>query len=155
MENALVSKILSEKKEYLFKGNIDQEIVTALSGAQDQCYEILMALPLVKPSLAQVLAILPGSLDYLLTRKYVKFFLKNITLSGFGIWWLIDIPTAKARCITYNREQFLDAIKNPAHAVKIINARGKTKVAWNAVKEVAPTVIEGAKNIGETFKATP
>lgn len=152
MQYTLITQLLSQKREFLFRdGEIDQEIVAALVAVEDESYDVLMSLSLRKPSLIQVLSILPGSLDNLLLGKYVKMFFKNITLGGLGIWWVKDILSAKSRCMAYNRKRFLTAINNPDIAKRIISAEEKAKLAIDYTAKVAPSVLKGIKEIQDTF----
>lgn len=152
MKQELIAQLLLSRKDALFGNNdYDQEIVTALIGTEDSCYDDLAKLPLRNPSLIQVLSILPGAIDRLLLGKYGTMILKNLTLGGFGIWWIKDIFSAKTRCREHNQKRFLKAINDPSIAKRIISAEEKAKLAFDFTKEVAPTIIEGAKNIGSTF----
>lgn len=152
MQEKLMTQLLSQKKEFLFGDKeYDQEIIMALVGVEDGCYDTLMAFPLRNPSLIQVLSIAPGALDRLLLGKYFGMFFKNMTIGGLGIWWIKDILSAKSRCRAYNRKRFLEAINDPKIATNIINTEEKAKLAFKFTKEVAPTIIKGAKDIGETF----
>ncbi len=152
MKQELMAQLLSQRKDFIFGNNgNDQKIIAALIGTEDSCYDDLIKIPLRNPSLIQVLSILPGAIDRLLLGKFGTMILKNFTLGGFGVWWIKDIFTAKSRCIEYNQKRFLKAINDPSIAKKIISAEEKAKLALNFTKEIAPTIIEGAKDIGSTF----
>ena len=143
---------MSNRKDVLFDNYCyDEEIINALIGIEDSCYDDLAKLPLRNPSLIQVLSILPGAIDRLLLGKYGTMILKNFTLGGFGIWWIKDIFSAKSRCVEYNKKRFLKAINDPSIAKKIISAEEKAKLALKFTKEVAPTIVEGVKDIQSTF----
>lgn len=152
MKQELIAQLLSQRKDYLFENNdYDQEIIAALIGTEDSCYDDLIKLPLRNPSLIQVLSILPGAIDRLLLGKFGTMVLKNFTLGGFGIWWIKDIFSAKSRCREYNQKRLLKAINDPSIAKKILVTEEKAKSLLNFTKEISPSVIEGAKDIGSTF----
>ncbi len=152
MQYTLMAQLLSQKKDFLFdEGEIDQSIINGLIGVEDECYDVLMSLPLRNPSLIQVLSILPGAFDRFLTGKYGKMFLKNMTLGGLGIWWIKDIFSAKSRCREYNRKRFLNAINDPNMVQKIISAEEKAKLALKFTKEVAPVIAKGVKEMQDSL----
>lgn len=152
MKQELMAQLLSQKKDFIFGDNdYDKEIIAALISTEDSCFDNLIKLPLRNPSLIQVLSILPGAIDRLLLGKFGTMILKNFTLGGFGIWWIKDIFSAKSRCREYNQIRFLKAINDPSIAKKIIGAEEKAKLVFNFTKEIAPSIIEGAKDIGSTF----
>ena len=62
------------------------------------------------PLMLQVIAVFPGSLGvdrFYLGEKWMGF-LKYITLGGVGIWWILDIMSAKSRCRAYNCRKILE-----------------------------------------------
>ena len=81
------------------------EIQKELEAVDDNKSGLLMGLSLQKPNVILIIAILLG---------WDRFFLddiglgvvKVITCCGCGIWWLIDIFSAKKRTYEYNMKKF-------------------------------------------------
>ena len=82
-----------------------QEIQNKIAAIDDDKAAPLMSLELQKPTFILVIAILLGWERFFLDDIGMGI-LKVITCYGFGIWWLIDIFSAKKRTYDYNYKRF-------------------------------------------------
>ena len=86
-----------------------QSIQNKLTELDDSKSALLMSVGLQKPTVILILAILLG---------WERFFLddigmgvvKVITCYGCGIWWLVDIFSAKRRTYEYNYKKFIETM---------------------------------------------
>ena len=86
-----------------------QDIQNKLSEIDDSKSSVLMGMSLQKPTVILIIAIVLG---------WDRFFLDDIGLGvvkvltcyGCGIWWLIDIFSAKKRTYEYNYKKFTEAL---------------------------------------------
>ncbi|MGM9787633.1 MAG: TM2 domain-containing protein [Candidatus Cryptobacteroides sp.] len=86
-----------------------QEVQKRLTELDDDKATVILSLSLQKPTVILIIAILLG---------WDRFFLddiglgvvKVITCYGCGIWWLIDIFSAKKRTYEYNYKKFTEAL---------------------------------------------
>lgn len=86
-----------------------QEVQKRLTELDDDKATFILSLSLQKPTVILIIAILLG---------WDRFFLddiglgvvKVITCYGCGIWWLIDIFSAKKRTYEYNYKKFTEAL---------------------------------------------
>lgn len=85
------------------------EIQKRLEAVDDSSSGVVLGLSLQKPTIILIIAILLG---------WERFFLDDIALGivkiitcyGCGIWWLIDIFTAKKRTYDYNYKKLNEAL---------------------------------------------
>lgn len=85
-----------------------QEIQSRLADIDDSKSGILMGVSLQKPTVILIVAILLGW-DRFFLGEIGLGILKVLTCYGFGIWWLIDIFSAKKRTFSYNYKKFNEA----------------------------------------------
>ena len=112
MDRIEVYEYLEKNREFLFPNNTysEEEIESAMIGMPRYLAASVKSLRLKKPSTVQVIAVFPGSLGvdrFYLGEKWMGF-LKYITLGGVGIWWRLDIMSAKSRCRAYNCRKILE-----------------------------------------------
>lgn len=112
MDRIEVYEYLEKNREFLFPNYTysEEEIESAMIGMPRYLAASVKSLRLKKPSTVQVIAVFPGSLGvdrFYLGEKWMGF-LKYITLGGVGIWWILDIMSAKSRCRAYNCRKILE-----------------------------------------------
>ena len=112
MDRIEVYEYLEKNREFLFPNNTysEEEIESAMIGMPRYLAASVKNLRLKKPSTVRVNAVIPGSLGksrFYLGEKWMGF-LKYITLGGVGIWWILDIMSAKSRCRAYNCRKILE-----------------------------------------------
>lgn len=112
MDRIEVYEYLEKNREFLFPNNTysEEEIESAMIAMPRYLAASVKSLRLKKPSTVQVIAVFPGSLGvdrFYLGEKWMGF-LKYITLGGVGIWWILDIMSAKSRCRAYNCRKILE-----------------------------------------------
>ena len=112
MDQIEVYEYIEENYEFLFPNNIysEEEIERAMLGIPRHLKASVESLRLKKPSTVQGLSVFPGMLGvdrFYLGEKWIGFF-KYITFGGIGIWWILDIMSAKSRCRAYNCRKILE-----------------------------------------------
>lgn len=92
-------------------------IANRLMMAPDSVDLHLRNLKMSSPSTTFILSIFLGSIgvDRFYLGDIVGGILKYFTFGGLGIWWIIDIITAKKRCCTKNCEKLLKVIDSNAN----------------------------------------
>ena len=86
-----------------------QEVQKKLEALDDSNSAILYSLNLQKPTVMLIIAILLGW-DRFFLDDIALGVVKVITCYGCGIWWLIDIFSAKKRTYEYNHKKFTEAL---------------------------------------------
>ena len=106
MDRILVYQYMEKNRDYLFPNDIypEEDIENALLKIPEYLKASVESLRLKKPSTVQKISVFPGmfGVDRFYLGEKQKGFLKYITLGGLGIWWLLDIMSAKSRCRAYN-----------------------------------------------------
>ena len=114
MERKLVYEYIESKKEYLFPNSIytETQIENALINAPERASNLLREMSFRNPSTLQIIAVFPGMLgvDRFYMGEILLGFLKYITLGGCGIWWILDMVTAKSRCRGWNCKKLIQTI---------------------------------------------
>lgn len=115
MDRIEVYEYIEKNHNFLFPNNTysEEEIEHAMLGIPRHLKLSVESLRLKKPSTVQRLSIFPGMLGvdrFYLGEKWIGF-LKYITLGGIGIWWILDILSAKSRCRAYNCRKILEQIR--------------------------------------------
>ena len=131
-------KMLFPNKKYT-----KTEIISTISSLPDESTAILSKLPLRKPAMAQILAMV--SLDRYYLGDFGKALIKSLTLNGFMVWWVIDIFTAQNRCRTYNCENLMKSLSDPSVAQKLIKQDKTIQDGISTAKKYAPLAKELAK----------
>lgn len=112
MERIEAYKYLENNREYLFPNEkySEEDLETALLRSNRNQEELEKGVKLKNPSTVQVIAVFPGSLgvDRFYLGEIAKGFLKYITFGGIGIWWILDIISAKSRCRAANCRKVLE-----------------------------------------------
>lgn len=85
------------------------EIQKRLEAVDDSSSGVVLGLSLQKPTIILIIAILLGWERFLLDDIALGI-VKIITCYGCGIWWLIDIFTAKKRTYDYNYKKLNEAL---------------------------------------------
>lgn len=115
MDRIEVYEYLEKNREYLFPNDIysEEEIQNAMLGIPDYLKASMENLRLKNPSTVQKISIFPGAfgVDRFYLGEKQKGFLKYITCGGFGVWWILDIMSAKSRCRAYNCRKILEETK--------------------------------------------
>lgn len=86
-----------------------QDVQRQLLELDDSKAPFFMSLGLQNPTLILVLAIFTGWERFFLNDMAMGI-LKLITCYGCGIWWLIDIFSARNRTLEYNYKKFSEAV---------------------------------------------
>lgn len=117
MGNRIMDRIeayeyLEKNRELLFPNNTysEEEIENAMIGMPRYLKASVESMRLKKPSTVQFIAVFPGFFGvdrFYLGEKWMGL-LKYITLGGVGIWWILDIMSAKSRCRVYNCRKILE-----------------------------------------------
>lgn len=160
MNELTVFRFLEEKKDYLFPNDMcsEMDLENALLIAPDSFEYQLKTISLRDPSKLKLIAIFPGSLgvDRFMLGDVKNGILKYFTLAGLGIWWIVDIFSAKNRCRAYNCKNIMNALANPSFAAQSSSKfQAGFDAAVNIGKSVAPIVksmAQDAKDIGSTFE---
>lgn len=108
MRQELVQTFLIENGE-CFDAIHLQEIQKKLASLDDSKSGMILGLSLQKPTIILILAIVLGWDRFFLDDIGLGV-LKVITCYGCGIWWLIDIFSAKNRTYAYNYKKFCTAL---------------------------------------------
>lgn len=158
MDRIKAIEFLEENKEFLFpnKEFADVDVEEALIAAPAEVELYLNGLSFRKPSTTQWIAVFPGQIgvDRFYLGDYVKGLLKWITYGGVGIWWIVDIITAKERCRVHNCKKLMGLLNGAQERVKRNNADINFGQAFDTVKKFAPAakeIVKGAKDIMKTF----
>jgi len=85
------------------------EIQKQMESVDDMKAPVILSLGLREPTLILVIAIILGW-DRLFLDDIGLGILKIITCQGLGVWWLIDIFTARRRTLDYNFRKFTEAM---------------------------------------------
>ena len=88
-----------------FDSSTIMEVQRRISTLDDTQAPILMSMNLQKPTIILIIAIFLG-LDRFFLDDIVLGIIKVLICWGGGIWWLIDIFTAKRRTLEYNYKKF-------------------------------------------------
>ena len=104
MKAELVQAFMMKNGE-CFDPMVAQEVQRQLSEADDSKAAYFMSLSLQNPTLILILAIFTGWERFFLGDVAMGI-LKLITCYGCGIWWIIDIFSAKSRTLAYNYQKF-------------------------------------------------
>lgn len=142
MEQLKVMEYLEENEKYLFpnKQFTEAEIENALMAAPDSFEMTMNGMPFKKPSVVQLISLFPGGLDRFYLGEMLKGVFKYVTLSGFGVWWIADMVSAKDRCRAYNCNKLISAVNDPSVIAQMQNADEKINKAIEVAKVAAPAV---------------
>lgn len=114
MDVIQVYTYIEKNKELLFPNNkySEEEIENAMIGSTENIKSVMDKVRFRSPGTVQMISVFPGSLgvDRFYLGEIALGFLKYITLGGLGIWWIIDMYTAKSRCRAYNCAKLLSAL---------------------------------------------
>ncbi len=112
MDRIEAYKYLEKNREYLFPNGkySEEEVETAVLCSGQTREEFEKDIKLKNPSTVQIISVFPGSLgvDRFYLGEIGTGFLKYITFGGLGIWWILDIISAKNRCRAANCKKILD-----------------------------------------------
>lgn len=108
MRQELVQTFLIENGECFDAMHLPQ-IQKALLDLDDSKAGVVLGLSLQKPTIILIIAIVLGWERFFLDDIGLGV-LKVITCCGCGIWWLIDIFSAKNRTYAYNYKKFNTAL---------------------------------------------
>jgi len=108
MKAELIQSFLLSNKECFNLAQIP-EIQAKLEALDDSKASGIMAMDLQKPTVILLIAILLGWDRFFLDDIGLGI-LKVVTCYGVGIWWLIDIFSAKSRTQEYNYRKFNEAL---------------------------------------------
>lgn len=86
-----------------------QRIRTELEKVDDSKFVMVNSLNFTSPNMILIIALLLGWERFWLDDIGLGI-VKVITAYGCGIWWLIDVISAKKRAKAYNMKKFLDTI---------------------------------------------
>ncbi len=86
-----------------------QTIQQELTTVDDSKAALFLGLSLQKPTVVLIIAIFFG-IDRFFLDEIGLGILKVLTCYGCGIWWLIDIFTAKKRTVDYNYKKFNEVL---------------------------------------------
>lgn len=86
-----------------------QAVQNKLAEIDDSKSALLMGISLQKPTVILILAIFLGWERFFLDDIGLGI-LKVLTCYGCGIWWLIDIFSAKRRAYEYNYKKFIETV---------------------------------------------
>lgn len=86
-----------------------QQIQNTLAAVDDAKSGVVLGLSLQKPTIILIIAIFLGW-DRFFLDDWGLGIIKLITCYGCGIWWLIDIFTAKSRTYAYNYKKLNTAL---------------------------------------------
>lgn len=158
MEQLRVFRFLEEHKSVLFpnKRYSEEKLEEILMAVPDEYEGIMRSMPFRNPSTVQIISIFVGSLgvDRFYLGDVKSGILKYFTFGGFGIWWIMDILSAKERCRAYNCQKIVEAISTPAVAANMRSADIDFNKAVQFAKAAAPVVKaakDGMKDVGSTF----
>lgn len=158
MEQLKVVEFLEQNKAFLFpnKEYTDMDVENALMTAPDSFEMTMRSIPFRKPSTVQIISVFPGSLgvDRFYLGEIAKGVLKYFTFGGFGIWWIIDIISAKNRCRAYNCKKLLKVVNDPSVISQMQNVDNKINKTVEKAQKYAPVareVFKGVKDVGKTF----
>ena len=104
MKQEVIQAFLAGKGECFDTYQIS-DIQRKLESIDDSKSGAILGISLQKPTVILIIAILLGWDRFFLDDIGLGI-LKLITVYGFGIWWLIDIFTAKKRTYAYNYKKF-------------------------------------------------
>ena len=158
MDQLKAFKFLEQHKDLLLpnKEYTDQDVEDALLAAPDDFELTMRGLTFRNPLTVQIISVLVGSLgvDRFYLGDIAKGVLKYFTFGGFGIWWLVDIFSAKDRCRAYNCKKLMTAVNNPSVVARMQNVDSKIGQAVAVAKKFAPAakeIAKGIKDVGSTF----
>ena len=97
------------KKGECFDMMAAQSVQNKLVEIDDDKAAIIMSLNLQKPTVILIIAIILGW-DRFFLGDVALGLIKVLTCYGGGIWWLIDIFSAKRRTYDYNYRKFREAV---------------------------------------------
>ena len=158
MDPVRIFAFVEQNKEFLFPNEIcsEMDVENALLAVPDQ-----VGLPegdssFRNPSTFQLISIFLGPLgiDRLYLKEFAKFFVKYITFGGFGIWWIVDMISAKKRCRTYNCKKLLTAVQNPSAFAQTEGFDNKLDNILASAKNIAPAakkLAQSAKKFTDSF----
>ena len=174
MEYIRALEYIEENKDFLLPNDAytGADLERALMAAPNGIEMYLSGISYRKPSTVQLIAVFPGSLgvDRFFLGDIGKGILKYFTFGGFGIWWALDIFSAKERCRAYNCKKLLKLLSDPRYSIPsdyrysvpnaqnftpgTQNTNGGFQQAVHTAKQFQPLVkevVQGAKSIGQTF----
>ncbi len=156
MEQLKVVEFLEQNKDFLFpnKEYTDMDIEKKLIAAPDSFEMMMRSIPFRKPSTVQLISVFPGSLgvDRFYLGDIKNGILKYFTFGGIGIWWIVDIMSAKDRCRAYNCKKLMDAVNDPSVIANMQNTDAKINQTWSTVKKVAPDIIKVGRDAVKSFQ---
>ncbi len=149
MEQLKVLSFLEEKKDFLFPNTkySDMDVMNVLLSAPDSFEMVMRGIPFRKTSTVKALSVILMDRFYLGDRK--KGMLKYLTLGAFGVWWIMDIKSAKDRCRAYNCQKLMDALNDPSVVSEMVNTDNRINKAITIGKQFAPVVKEIGKGAME------
>ena len=92
-----------------FDMSVVQDVQNKLSAVDDSKSALLMGMSLQRPTVILIIAIVLGWERFFLD-DIAMGVLKVVTCYGCGIWWLIDIFSAKQRAYEYNYKKFTQTL---------------------------------------------
>lgn len=115
MDRIEVYEYIEKNRDFLFPNDTysEEEIERAMLCIPQYLRTSVESLRLKKPSTVQRISVFPGMLgvDRFYLGEKGTGFLKYITLGEVGVWWILDIMSAKSRCRTYNCRKILEQIQ--------------------------------------------
>lgn len=108
MKTEMIQSFMLKNGE-CFDSSIVIDIQKQLENVDDSKAALLMSLNLQKPTFILVIAILFGWERFFLD-DIAMAVVKIITCYGCGIWWLVDIFSAKRRTYAYNYKKFSEVM---------------------------------------------
>lgn len=82
-------------------------VKSSLEKMDDSKLPIIQSITFRSTTLVILLAVLVPFLDNFFVGKPAAGIFKILTAYGLGIWWIVDMCTAKKRTYTYNYKKFL------------------------------------------------
>lgn len=108
MQQELIQNFLIKNGECFDSAQLAQ-VQTQLEAIDDSKAGLVLGQSYQNPTVMLVIAILLGW-ERLFLDDIALGIIKIITCYGLGIWWLIDIISAKRRTLEYNYKKFLNAV---------------------------------------------
>jgi hypothetical protein len=145
MDQIKVYEYMQKNRDYLFPNNkySEDEVERALMETSELLEYSLESIPFRNPATAQILAVVLGvmGVDRFYLGDVAKGCLKYLTVGGIGIWWIMDMISAKERCRAYNTRKLIEGIHDPSVIQKMHETNEKIKWTGNA----AATIIKNLK----------
>lgn len=118
---------MDDMQHYLGKKNF-QELLTMLEKAAPEQVQLICEMSYKNPNSIILLSIIPLAIDRFVLKDTVLGIIKLLTGGLFGIWYLIDIFTAKSRAQKYNMKLVNIAFNKTDYSTSKLNDPKSQKV---------------------------